>query len=85
MVTKQNCWMIFWKTTSITCLVILNVNIDFERELANGTFAIIQSINLNRQGQVDSITVTINHFGEPLKLMRCTIQDKYIFIEMFYK
>jgi hypothetical protein len=34
---------------------------------------------------VDSITVTIHHFGESLKLTRRTIQYKYTFNGKFYK
>jgi hypothetical protein len=73
------------KTVVVGCLVMLTVNINLERGLANGTPAFIQSISLDLQGHVDSITVTIHHFGKSLKLMRRTTQYKYTFNGKFYK
>jgi hypothetical protein len=48
-----------------------------EKELANRTSASVWSINLDFQGQVNSITLTINHSIKSLKLKRCTTQYKY--------
>ena len=67
------------------CLVRLTVNINLESELVNGTPTSIQSINLDLQGQVDSITVTIHHSNKSLKLTRHTIWYKYTFNGKFYK
>jgi hypothetical protein len=73
------------KTAVVGSLVMLTININLERKPANGTPASIWSINLDLQGQVDSIIVTINHSGKSLKLTRRTIQYKYTFNGKFYK
>jgi hypothetical protein len=73
------------KTVAVGCLVMLTVNINLGRGLANGTPASVQSISLDLHGQVDSITVTIHHSGKSLKLTRRTIQYKYTFNGKFYK
>jgi hypothetical protein len=73
------------KTAAVGCLVMLTVNINLKSRLAKGTPASVRSINLDPKGQVDSITVTINHSGESLKLTRHTIQYKYTFNRKFYK
>jgi hypothetical protein len=38
------------KTTAVGCLVMLIVNINLKRGLANGTLASVRSINLDHQG-----------------------------------
>jgi hypothetical protein len=73
------------KTAVVGCLVMLTVNINLERGLANGMPASIHSINLDLHGHVDSITVTINHSGESMKLTRRTVHYKYTFNGKFYK
>jgi hypothetical protein len=73
------------KTAAVGCLVMLTININLERGLANGTPGSIQSINFDSHGKVDSITITINHLGESLKLKRRTTEYKYTFNGKFSK
>jgi hypothetical protein len=73
------------KTIEIGCLVMLIVNTNLKKELANKTRTFIWFINLDFQGQVNYITFTINHSRKSLKLKRCTTQYKYTFNMKFAK
>jgi hypothetical protein len=64
---------------------MLTVSINLKRGLANGKPASIKFINVDLQSHVDSITITINHYGESLNLRKRTIQYKFTFNKKFYK
>ena len=73
------------KTALVGCLVMQTVNINLENGLANKTPTSIWSINLDFQGQANSIILTINHSSKSLRLEQCTIQYNYIFNKKFNK